>query len=368
MHKHLVLTFLLLAALGACTKSHPSGNPDVQVFAGWTDQAFVLVGDQLYANGDNTFGQLGLGNTVNATSFKLTLTDVASVSSCFYYTLVLKKDGTVWAAGLDSAGQFGDGTTDNTASWREIMTDVKAISTGMGESFFIKTDNTLWGGGADLGWAGFTPRKLADGVLSVTAGTGSALFVKTDNTLWGVGQNLDGELGDGTENPQPVPELLMTGVLSASMSDYHSLILKTDHTLWAVGDNGAGQLGTPDKSAPWTPVQVLSDVMSFQAGPTNAAAIKYDSTLWMTGDNFSGELGDGLGGPSGTEQRTYAFKQVLTGTKQVSMRSQAVMVVKGDNTVWVTGDEFRGQFGLPPVVNGDILTFTQMSLDGFTRR
>lgn len=363
MRRHLLLPALALIGVCSCKKIHnPGSGSEVNAFTGWTEQSYVLVGEDLYANGSNLYGQLGLGNTTNVTTFTLTMTGVTTVSSNLFYTLVLKKDGSVWAAGLDTAGQFGDGTTDNATSWRQVMTGVKAISSGMGESLFIKTDNSLWGGGSDLPWAGFTPHKLMDDVLSVSAGTGAAMIVKTDNTLWSVGANIDRQLGDGTLDDHPVPVQVMSGVLSASMSTYHALILKTDHTLWAVGDNGAGQLGTGDENTAVNPVQVLTDVVAFSSGPTNAIAIRSDSTVWMTGDNFAGELGDGFGGPTGKEQRIDAFKQVLTGAKSVSMTDQFVMVVKRDNTVWVAGDNAYGQLGFPTASDPEILAFTQMPM------
>ena len=47
--------------------------------------------------------------------------DVRSVSTQGFYTLIVKKDGSLWACGTNKYGQLGDGTTTNRYRPVEIM-------------------------------------------------------------------------------------------------------------------------------------------------------------------------------------------------------------------------------------------------------
>ena len=87
---------------------------------------------------------------------------VSSVATGEFHTLIVKKDGSMWACGDNSCGQLGDGT---------------------------KTER-------------HTLVKIMEGVTSVAAGGNGgkehSLIVKKDGSLWVCGNNHFGQLGDGT--------------------------------------------------------------------------------------------------------------------------------------------------------------------------
>jgi alpha-tubulin suppressor-like RCC1 family protein len=72
----------------------------------------------VWAWGDNTYGQLGLGSadsTPHATPTRLVaLGTVAAMDSGGYHTLALKPDGSVWSWGDNLFGQIGNGTIGTT--------------------------------------------------------------------------------------------------------------------------------------------------------------------------------------------------------------------------------------------------------------
>ena len=74
--------------------------------------------------------------------------------------MVLKKDGSVWAAGSNDSGQLGDGTT------KDRSTAVAMESVGVGN-------------------------------LQVAAGNHHTLILRGDGAVYAVGRNSDGQLGDG---------------------------------------------------------------------------------------------------------------------------------------------------------------------------
>jgi alpha-tubulin suppressor-like RCC1 family protein len=342
----------------------------IQTFQFHGPSSYILKGDSLFVAGWNTYGQLGLGNTNNIDSFTFVTNGVTTVSAGYQHALLLKKDGTAWATGDNTLGELGTGNTTASTAWVQVMTGVRAIAAGDGMSFFIKTDNTLWGVANTLKWGmpdsvtpDYTPHHLMDSVLAVGAGNQAVMIIRTDNSLWSVGYDYDWQLGDGiyitdSATTDVAPMQIMTDVAAVSMNDYTAYILKTDQTLYTCGSNGDGQLGNGSFSEPTFPQQVLSGVRSVSAGYGCAMAIKIDSSVWVTGLDNWGQLGDGLGGAGGSVAYVTSFKQVFTGAASGSLSQSSIMLVKGDNSLWATGDNSYDNLGLYP--GGYVLSFTEV--------
>ncbi len=98
-----------------------SGEPqpmtDVkQVSAGNSHTVILKENGEVWAVGDNRVGQLGDGTTENKKipvqvmiAADRPMTNVAQVSAGQGYTVILKKNGSLWAVGNNSSGQLGDG-------------------------------------------------------------------------------------------------------------------------------------------------------------------------------------------------------------------------------------------------------------------
>ena len=118
------------------------------------DCTFILKNDgTLWSCGDNTYGQLGLGDGGNRTTFNQVTTntdDTKSVSCGDYHTLILKNDGTLWSCGANNVGQLGLGDTTDRTTFTEIITnvdDIKQVCCGANHTIILKNDGTLWGCG-----------------------------------------------------------------------------------------------------------------------------------------------------------------------------------------------------------------------------
>lgn len=124
------------------------------------DAGFMLIvnGGSLYVCGYNGQGQLGTGTTSTTgvtTPQKITsVSNVASVSAGPNFSLVLTTDGTLYACGSNARGQFGIGSSANIPSLTKIATKVASISAGgyytsanYGYSMIVKTDGSLWAAG-----------------------------------------------------------------------------------------------------------------------------------------------------------------------------------------------------------------------------
>ncbi|MER7134913.1 RCC1 domain-containing protein, partial [Streptosporangium saharense] len=180
---------------------------------------------QVWAWGDNSQGQLGLGNTTNkkVPSQVPGLSDVTSVSAGNDYSVALKTDGTVWAWGDNSQGQLGNGTLTDS----KVPVQVAGIYNAVG----------------------------------ISAGPGHALAVLSDGTVRAWGDNSQGQLGyAGSDSPVAITVPSLTGVSAGpggvAAGGAHSVALLSNGTVKAWGDNAQGQLGDGTTTDHTTPAAV----------------------------------------------------------------------------------------------------------------
>ncbi len=270
------------------TSPPPGGQPMTgvkQVSAGGRHSMILKTNDTLWAVGANDFGQLG-NDTTDTKSIPVQvlivaggagMTEVDQVSAGSAHTMILKKNGELWAVGRNNVGQLGDNTTDN----KLIPVAVKNAE----------------------------GRPMTE-VAQVSAGLDYTMILKKNGELWAVGLNNFGQLGDGSTNDQWTPVEVktadgsaMTGVAQVSAGFHHTMILKKNGELWAVGRNNFGQLGDGSTDDQWTPIEVktadgsaMTGVAQVSAGNFHTIIVKRDGTLWAVGDNRSGQLGNGKSG------------------------------------------------------------------------
>ena len=248
----------------------PTNNEVSQVEAGYFHSLIIDKNGVLWACGDNFFGQLGDGTTTNRTTPVKVMSDVKSMSAGWSHSLILKDDGSLWACGGNWNGQLGDGTTTDRKSPVKVMSDVKSLSAGYSHSLILKNDGSLWACGSNgrgqLGDGTTTDRKspvkVMSDVKSMSAGTDYSLILKNDGSLWACGSNGRGQLGDGSTEDRKVLVKVMSDVQSMSAGNSHSLILKNDSSIWACGDNEYGQLGDGTNIDRHTPVKIMDGVNS----------------------------------------------------------------------------------------------------------
>jgi hypothetical protein len=283
--------------------------------SGGTNNSFAVKSDgTLWSWGANPQGQLGLGNITSYSSPK----QVGSLTNWSYITgghgqacFGIKTDGTLWSWGQNSQGQLGLGNTTYFSSPKQVgsLTTWVTIAFGQSHCIAVNTSGQLfsWGQGSNgrLGLGNTTyyssPKQVGSltNWQTVACGFISSFAVKTNGTIWSWGNNAVGQLGLGNTTSYSSPKQIgaLTNWLKVAGGPYYSIAVKTDGTLWAIGgNNAAGQLGLNNTTEYSSPKQIgaLTTWLNIACGGQEFTfASKTDGTLWSWGRGTEGQLGLG---------------------------------------------------------------------------
>jgi alpha-tubulin suppressor-like RCC1 family protein len=273
--------------------------------------------------GRNTYGSLGLGNSVSAstpTQVLLGGNDWVFCASNVYNTIAIKADGSLWSCGQNAYGQMGTNNTTNSSLFLKVKGSKLWKNTVAGkQSFFaIAVDGSLWSCGSNAyGQLGNSSAANASSIVQVGIGYTwldvdsdnlSVVAIRSDNTLWCWGSNSAGQLGQNVgplqlANTSSPVQIVSGGFNWISCSTGYGSVygIKNDGTLWCWGLNNSGQLGdstTINRSSPVQVVGTFSNTwVSVQAGIQHATGLQSDGSLYSWGRNDRAQLG-----PVGTSQ------------------------------------------------------------------
>ncbi len=166
------------------------------------------------------------------------------------HTVLLRRDGTVWAWGANGSGQLGDGTTSSSQLSRQVagLSGVKAVVASGDHSLALRgVDGSVWAWGANgsgqLGDGTTVARLLPvqvmglEGVVALASGANHVLALTSGGTVLAWGRNAEGQLGDGSTLPSSTPRLVseLDDVVAVAAGGNYSLALRADGTVWAWG-------------------------------------------------------------------------------------------------------------------------------------
>ncbi len=355
--KRILLAFIFITMVHHITMAQCNGYTTLG--NGHSHSLALRADGTLWAWGDNSYGKLGDGTTVNKTIPTQigTGTDTwKAIAGAAHFSIAIKSDGTLWAWGNNSYSQLGDGTTvsKNTptlidgGSWR-------AISPGSQHCFAIKADSTLWAWGQNSfdGILGVgtsanktTPTQIGtDNTWKVViAGNSRSFGIKSNGTLWGWGSWYTS-----------TPTQIGTDTWKTIAQSNSSVVgIKSDGTLWSWGSNFSGILGLGEASSSYesyVPRQIGADSWKAVAcGENHCLAIKSDGTLWGWGYNNDYRLGYET-----SFNNQHAPVQI--GTAQwkaihIGLGSAHNLGIQQDGSLWAWGNNYYGQAGNGTSFNG----------------
>ncbi|MGA2005992.1 MAG: hypothetical protein ABSH27_00325 [Solirubrobacteraceae bacterium] len=260
----------------------PNEQPVVtQVAAGANDTFAVISNGALFAFGDNSDGQLGVSTgfgTNDPTPTRVNLPDqVTQVAAGADYTLALTSTGQLYAFGDNEYGQLGIPTavqktaTPTLVSLPQEKGVVTQVAAGGGQTLVVTSSGQLYtfgfniygqlGNSTSIGTQNANPTPTlvtlpgATGpVVQVSATGNSSLAVTSTGQLFSFGVNYYGQLGRATNNgtaaPNPDPALVSlpggerVETVARGSNASHALVVVSD--LAVTSDSlGSGRAGAP---------------------------------------------------------------------------------------------------------------------------
>ena len=298
------------------------------------------------------------------------------------HTVVLKSDGSVWAAGSNSNGQLGVGKTSSelakTATFMPCIDDTGAeikdaidIACGYVHTAVIRACGTLWQCGKnDYGQLGtgdttsvskFVQSQDASGAITdaeaVACGQCHTAVIRAGGALWQCGKNDYGQLGTG--DTTSVSKFVQSQDASGAITDAeavacgqcHTAVIRAGGALWQCGKNDYGQLGTGDTTSVSKFVQsedasgAITDAEAVACGQDHTAVIRAGGALWQCGRNAEGQLGTGNTTNVSKFVQSKDAKGAITDAETVSCGSYHTAVIRAGGTLWQCGNNGYGQLG-----------------------
>lgn len=338
----MLLTYIVMPNLSAA-----QGNEDgrllkdvISVSAGNTSSYAITKDGTAWAWGGKAgSGVLGIGTTTPVYSPVHMLIDhVKMISSGWDHTLILKKNGTVWAVGSNHYGQLGIGeTSEEVAIPTEVtgLTDVVAVSAGDYLSMALKKDGTVWQWGWEDRVNGFVPApKKVEGlprIVAIAAGyfTSTALGNGGEVWVWGTELEMSG-IPDKIRKPTQLTGIGEVKAIAAQGNT--AAAIQWDGAVWVW--NNAKTFPDPEKLL--QPVEVgITDAVSIAGGSSNLhyTVVKSDGTVWEWNTH---KLSD---------NQPYQVKQIKDAVAAANGLTHRLSLLR-DGAVLAWGNNANGQIGV----------------------
>jgi alpha-tubulin suppressor-like RCC1 family protein len=294
---------------------------------------------QLYAFGENYYGQLGNtanngNNNPNPVLSPVTLPGASgdvSEAAAGLHSMAITSTGQLYAFGDNASEQLGIAANAGTSAANPTPTLVALPG--------------------------------ATGVVShVSAAYDHTLAVTTTGQLYAFGNNHEGQLGNasgnGTDAPHAPTLVTLPGatgpVVQAAAGDYFSLALTSTGQLYAFGENSSGQLGkAANITANPTPTLVAlpgatGQIVRVSAGTAHVLALTSTGQLYAFGANYEGQLGTSTNSGTTTPNPT-PIKVVLPGASgpvsQIAAGDSHSLALTSTGQLFAFGWNMSGQLG-----------------------
>ncbi|KAL0488582.1 ultraviolet-B receptor UVR8 [Acrasis kona] len=303
----------------------------IKVVAGLGHGAAITSDGVLYTFGQNTFGELGIGDESDYSQFgkpqmvtaltRRKIISIAASHSC-YHTLALADDGTVYSWGKNTFGQLGLGDQRHRRSPCEIVS--------LSEKNIV---NIYAAGYSDDGFS---------------------LALSERGEVYAFGQNNYNQLGLGDGQARLVPTLINTlsDVVAVAAGGYHVLALTSNGRVYSWGHNSYGRLGHADFLDKIFPTEIVSlrgkNIVNVVAGGRFSFGTTADAKIYAWGYNGQGELGLG-----DTMDRTSPQLITMMKDKVKLLKSgyEHTLCLTEGGCLYSFGNNKSGQLGLGDIVN-----------------
>lgn len=233
-----------------------------QVACGRQHMLFLTKGGQVYAVGNNRYGQLGLGDDEYKPTPKkisqLAEEKVIQVSCGDDYTALVTDRGYLYVFGRNNIGQLGLGDDND----RNIPIRIPGL------------ENLV--------------------VTQVSCGSMHTIFTTDQGYVYAMGSGCYGQLGLGEYyRKQSVPIRIphINNIVQISCGEIHTALIDNQGDVYVFGYNYSGQLGVGDYENRNIPTKVLGvkNVFQVSAGRYYTTFVTYNDRLYITGTRLLGD-------------------------------------------------------------------------------
>ena len=251
--------------------------------AGNNTSFFIDSSGSLWASGYNYYGELGFGHRNPQPSFSKVESaglNVKAIAAGFRHTVILKEDGTLWAAGYNFNGQLGFGDTADRYTFTEVKdagTEIAAVAAGNYHTVILKNDGSVWAVGSNywgqLGFAdnvdrlSFTRLPSVSDVKDIAARGSITVLLRADNSMLLAG-NYEGP--EGANDP-----------------DYDAVVDETSSSVSRRDDNKSSFIPLLPEQGASVP---FGEVKKIALGLNSIYVIDSNGRLWAAGSNRYGQL------------------------------------------------------------------------------
>ena len=228
---------------------------------------------------------------------------------------------------------------------------VTTIPTG---TTVTSTSGTGTSGTGTSGTGGTGTGGITNSAVEIAAGEESACALLSNSSIDCWGENLDGELGDGTDtgpdacsngpcSATPVPVSGITDATAISVGDQAACAVLPGGSIDCWGANAYGQLGNGTAATSTTPVAVtgITNATAVAVGEDSACALVAGGTIDCWGINLFGELGNGTAASSTTPVAVSG----ITNATAIAVGADSACAVLTGGTIDCWGNSADGELG-----------------------
>lgn len=339
-----VAAFIPVSASAAVT------TISVSTIAVGDNHSLVIKSDMsLWAAGDNTSGQLGLGIGTDSSNGAKVMDKVVLVEANEDVSFAIDQNGTLYGWGDNSNGQI-DPDTYETYIYEplKLMDKVADVSAGDKHTLVLTDDGQVIGWGSnEYGELGFTANskkngetKIKDDVADIAAGDGFSLIVTRAGEVYSCGNNDNGQLGNnGYLDCSTLQKVIDSGAVMAEAGSAHSIVLMADGTVKVSGSNNYGQLGLNEDTSSYNSFEKvgISNISAVFAGGNSSGAVNSSGVLYTWGENTSGQL------HNGKSEDLYSPEKITTSVVSIAFGEHHSLMLKTDGKVSSVGSGVYGE-------------------------
>jgi alpha-tubulin suppressor-like RCC1 family protein len=373
------------------------------IFCGWSHNIILNEKNELFVCGDNSKGQLGLGDNENINEYIRLDYNFGKIKNIFcgsFHNIILNENNELFVCGDNEYGQLGLGDNENRNTYEKLEHNfgiIKNIICSFYYNIILNENNELYvcGGNrlCELGLGDNINRnkyfKLEHNfgkIKNIYHGYHHNIILNDDNELYVCGYNIFGQLGLGdTQNRNTYVKLTHKfGIIKNIFCGFdYNIILNENNELYVCGNNYYGQLGFGDKEDRKTYYNLkhnLGKIKNIFCGSNHNIILNENNDIYVCGNNVNGQLGLG----DNIDRNVYVRLENNFGfIKDIFCGRSHNIILNEKNEIYVCGYNYGGQLGLgdnenrnlheklnqnmleyiPNIINNTILLDTNMIIE-----